>query len=400
MKLKKLSEVYQKSKVKKFLNRNQDGILSGAKFISKCLGDAQIFSEKIIPRAIDYASLALKLHSNYAESFVKVGLDQFGDKWVLNNCGEFNRLIFKYLKEERQFDVFENYSDGITFFVAEPEAIAVYHNKDSINQVYIRDNDRFFRNFFREKIWQEFNGFINLDYQFGATSNQTIIAADTLLNFFLTEESAHIVEYIEKYKAKGYGRSILLHGPPGTGKSNVTRAIVNQLGRKTIKMAPGYLNAYTAPSIRARIEMLDAEVVIFEDIDHVSIDDKSALLNLFDYFSHAGKIIIASVNQVGALNPALTRPGRFDKLFEFISMSEPAILSMVQNDREMYENVKEMPVAYIREIMKICDVEGRDVAMGSIEGLKNRMNVIGQQMKDIKLNKISAVSDDDDSEED
>lgn len=136
-------------------------------------------------------------------------------------------------------------------------------------------------------------------------------------------------------------RGVLFHGPPGTGKTLMARALAascSSEGRKiTFFMRKGadILSKWVGEAER-QLRLLFEEakkqqpsVIFFDEIDglapvrsskqeqiHASI--VSTLLALMDGMDNRGQVIvIGATNRPDAVDPALRRPGRFDREFYF-----------------------------------------------------------------------------------
>lgn len=136
-------------------------------------------------------------------------------------------------------------------------------------------------------------------------------------------------------------RGVLFHGPPGTGKTLLARALANSIGsggRKiTFYMRKGAdaLSKWVGEAEK-QLRLLFEEarrtqpsIIFFDEIDglapvrsskqeqiHASI--VSTLLALMDGMDGRGQVIvIGATNRPDNIDPALRRPGRFDREFYF-----------------------------------------------------------------------------------
>ena len=131
---------------------------------------------------------------------------------------------------------------------------------------------------------------------------------------------------------------VLLHGPPGTGKTMLAKAVANQTDATFIKMAGSELVhkfiGEGAKLVRDLFEVArehEPAVIFIDEIDAIAskrTDSKTSgdaevqrtmmqLLSEMDGFEERGDIsIIAATNRYDMLDRAILRPGRFDRLIE------------------------------------------------------------------------------------
>ncbi|BAZ88592.1 cell division control protein CDC48 homolog [Raphidiopsis curvata NIES-932] len=129
---------------------------------------------------------------------------------------------------------------------------------------------------------------------------------------------------------------VLLVGPPGTGKTLTARALAEELGVNYIALVgPEVISKYYGEAeqkLRGIFEKAakNAPCIIFiDEIDSLAPDRSAVegevekrlvaqLLGLMDGFSHTpGVIVLAATNRPDHLDPALRRPGRFDREIQF-----------------------------------------------------------------------------------
>ncbi|QLG47336.1 CDC48 family AAA ATPase [Natrinema halophilum] len=130
-------------------------------------------------------------------------------------------------------------------------------------------------------------------------------------------------------------RGVLLHGPPGTGKTLIARAVANEIDAhfETIS-GPEIMSKYYGESEEQLRDVFEeaAEnepaIVFIDELDSIAPKREDVqgdverrvvaqLLSLMDGLERRGEItVIGTTNRVDAIDPALRRPGRFDREIE------------------------------------------------------------------------------------
>lgn len=130
-------------------------------------------------------------------------------------------------------------------------------------------------------------------------------------------------------------KGVLLHGPPGTGKTLIARAVVNESGASFYAIqGPEIMSKYYGESeaqLRKRFDEAEENapsVIFIDEIDSIApkrgegtheLERRivAQLLTLMDGLKGRGRVIvIAATNRVDDVDPALRRPGRFDREIE------------------------------------------------------------------------------------
>ena len=130
-------------------------------------------------------------------------------------------------------------------------------------------------------------------------------------------------------------KGVLLHGPPGTGKTLLAKAVANESNSHFISISgPEIMSKFYGES-EARLREIFKEakekapsIIFIDEIDSIAPKREevtgeverrvvSQLLSLMDGLEARGKVIvIAATNRPNAIDPALRRPGRFDREIE------------------------------------------------------------------------------------
>lgn len=130
-------------------------------------------------------------------------------------------------------------------------------------------------------------------------------------------------------------KGVLLHGPPGTGKTLTAKAVANESDAHFQSIAgPEIMSKFYGESekklrnIFEEAENNAPSIIFIDELDAIASKREEAtgdvekrvvsqLLTLLDGLEARGKIIvIAATNRVDAVDPALRRPGRFDREIE------------------------------------------------------------------------------------
>jgi SpoVK/Ycf46/Vps4 family AAA+-type ATPase len=122
------------------------------------------------------------------------------------------------------------------------------------------------------------------------------------------------------------------------------------------------------------IKVVGPDCIILEDIDHLGHEEIVDLLDKIEDFNHENKLVFATANRVSRLDNALLRPGRFDEAIEIKNIDEEVLLKLVQGDSEIFEIVKNFPVAFAVELMKRVKILGKEEALQNIQDLQDRVD--------------------------
>ena len=193
-------------------------------------------------------------------------------------------------------------------------------------------------------------------------------------------------------------KGVLLHGPPGTGKTLLARAVASESDTNFILLnGPEIMSKFygesekkirdifeeaekTAPTI-IFIDEIDALAPKREDV-HGEVERRvvSQLLTMMDGLKSRGKVIvIGATNRVNALDPALRRPGRFDREIPINVPDKEGRLSILKI------HTRGMPLKKV-DLNKIASVTHGFVG-ADLESLSKEaaMNVLRKHLHKIKL---------------
>ncbi|WP_135829716.1 proteasome-activating nucleotidase Pan2 [Halorussus halobius] len=182
---------------------------------------------------------------------------------------------------------------------------------------------------------------------------------------------------------------VLLHGPPGTGKTMLAKAVANRTDATFIRMAGSELVqkfiGEGAKLVRDLFELAaerEPAIVFIDEIDAVAskrTDSKTSgdaevqrtmmqLLSEMDGFEDRGEIrIIAATNRFDMLDRAILRPGRFDRLIEVPAPDAEArrkILDIHTRDMQVADDVGFEELAGRTEGKSGADIESLTTEAG------------------------------------
>ncbi|MDK2782155.1 MAG: transitional endoplasmic reticulum ATPase, partial [Archaeoglobi archaeon] len=130
-------------------------------------------------------------------------------------------------------------------------------------------------------------------------------------------------------------KGVLLYGPPGTGKTLIAKAVANEVQANFYSIAgPEIMSKYYGESEKQLREIFEKaeetapSIIFIDEIDSIAPKREEVtgeverrvvaqLLTLMDGLKSRGKVVvIAATNRPDAVDPALRRPGRFDREIE------------------------------------------------------------------------------------
>lgn len=129
-------------------------------------------------------------------------------------------------------------------------------------------------------------------------------------------------------------RGILLHGPPGTGKTVLAKTVANEITANVITLSSTLISKYVGEtennihSVFTQAKETAPAVIFIDEIDALcpsrdsGVEDYlkrivSSFLTELDGLNNDSRVlIIATTNRPNILDPSLRRPGRFDKELE------------------------------------------------------------------------------------
>lgn len=198
-------------------------------------------------------------------------------------------------------------------------------------------------------------------------------------------------------------KGVLLHGPPGTGKTLLAKAVANESEANFILLnGPEIMSKFYGESekkirdIFEEAEKTAPTIIFIDEIDAIAPKREetmgeverrvvSQILTMMDGLKSRGKVIvIGATNRVNAIDPALRRPGRFDRE---VSINVPgkegrlAILKIHTRGMPLTKNVNLIELASITPGFVGADLEAlsKESAMNVLRKYLPDMNLDGEE---------------------
>ncbi len=181
-------------------------------------------------------------------------------------------------------------------------------------------------------------------------------------------------------------RGILLHGPSGTGKTLLAKAVATQSEANFVSVrGPELLSKWVGESERGireifrRARQASPCVIFFDEIDSIApirgaggetaVTERvvSQLLTELDGMENMhGVVVLGATNRADMIDPALLRPGRFDKIIQIPLPDKASRKSILEINAKRIPAVKEVSDPERVDLEKIADMtdglSGADVA--------------------------------------
>ncbi|MDC0605665.1 CDC48 family AAA ATPase [Nitrosopumilus sp.] len=218
-------------------------------------------------------------------------------------------------------------------------------------------------------------------------------------------------------------KGVLLYGPPGTGKTLLAKAVANESQAHFISISgPEIMSKFYGES-EARLREIFKEarekapsIIFVDEIDSIAPKREevtgeverrvvSQMLSLMDGLEGRGKVIvIAATNRPNAIDPALRRPGRFDREIEIKVPDKKGrkdILAIHSRNMPLAADEQEYPV----DIDKIASVSHgyvgadleylcKEAAMKCLRRLLPELNLEEEKLPPETLDKLIVNHDD------
>jgi transitional endoplasmic reticulum ATPase len=213
-------------------------------------------------------------------------------------------------------------------------------------------------------------------------------------------------------------KGVLLFGPPGTGKTLLAKAVASESNSHFISISgPEIMSKFYGES-EARLREIFKEarekaptIIFIDEIDSIAPKREevmgeverrvvSQMLSLMDGLEGRGKVIvIAATNRQNALDPALRRPGRFDREIEIKVPDKNGRLEILQihsRNMPLDTDVDQKRIAAVTHGFVGADLEYlcKEAAMKCLRRLLPDLNLEDEKLPPETLDKLIITQND------
>jgi len=213
-------------------------------------------------------------------------------------------------------------------------------------------------------------------------------------------------------------KGVLLHGPPGTGKTLLAKAVANETNANFFHIGgPEIMSKFYGESEeRLREIFKEAEenspsIIFIDELDSIApkreevsgdVEKRivSQLLTIMDGLESRGQlVVIGATNRPNAIDPALRRPGRFDREIEIGIPDRKGRLQILQihtRGMPLTEGVDLEGIAARTHGFVGADLEAlaKEAAMGALRRILPEINLEEESIPAELLDKINVTMDD------
>jgi len=213
-------------------------------------------------------------------------------------------------------------------------------------------------------------------------------------------------------------KGVLMHGPPGTGKTLIAKAVANESNANFYTLSgPEIMSKYYGQSEENLRQIFQEaiknapSIIFIDEIDsiapkreetHGDVERRvvAQLLAIMDGLEERGKVIvIGATNRVNALDPALRRPGRFDREIEIgipDRNGRKEILEIHTRGMPLAKNVNLDKLADMTHGYSGADLEAlcKEAAMRTLRKIFPKVNLEAETIPTEILNQLEVTNSD------
>jgi hypothetical protein len=192
-------------------------------------------------------------------------------------------------------------------------------------------------------------------------------------------------EIVQSDKLRLGGRSFLLIGEAGCGKTTVAHYLVNRIGGISLSVPLDELIENTN-TIVGTIKIIRPRVIVLDDLDHGEIDIRRAL-SIIQELNTKNLTVIGTCNDLSQLEGPLIRPGRFDRIIK-IGPPSPEVRKFIMSKylesygtrlcneylEKLVTETEGFPGAHLKELIFLVSMKDfHEVVTKEIPILRNRI---------------------------
>jgi transitional endoplasmic reticulum ATPase len=205
---------------------------------------------------------------------------------------------------------------------------------------------------------------------------------------------------------------VILHGPPGTGKTLLAKAVANETNASFFTIGgPEIMSKFYGESeerlrnVFQEVQKNAPSIIFIDELDSIAPKREEVsgeverrivaqLLSLMDGLNARGKVVvIGATNRINAIDPALRRPGRFDREIEIGVPDRNGRLEVLQI------HTRGMPLDKDVNLERLADIShgfvgadlqalAKEAAMRALRRILPEIDVSAENIPADKLNKI------------
>lgn len=319
------------------------------------------------------------------------------ESWLLLDL-ETTEMVLPLLDLEKTILVIrdndeEASSNTVWKYEVEPDVFFYWMEwEDSASGLFLPDrNEADFGSvlqYLRDLLWEPYERHIEINYD----DNKDQIAFSQKREIpwgYEGDLGDDLIKRWKKFYEAGVRRSVILHGPPGTGKSTLAQQAARELQGRVCYVSVQILSRVSILALLDVLELLKPDVFIVDDLDRMGQADLDFFLSFFEESENQVPILIATTNHLEHVPDAMKRPGRFDEIWEMQPPRGEVRLRVIKYLAEL-EGV-ELSEEGAEKLLEVS--EARDLPGAHLRELLRRIAIMGESELDFKDNDLTFNSE-------